>query len=71
MIESKHKPNTIDTQQRIPCVKMCGGYKAAVMKRALTGLAQHSHPSSGALADVGADTLPSIETFLQANSWTG
>lgn len=71
MIESKHQPNTIYTQQKIPCVKICGGYKAAVIKGTLTGLAQHSHPSSGALADVGTDTLPSIETLLQANSWTG
>lgn len=44
------------------------GYKTVVIKAALTGLAQHSYPSSRALTDVWTYTFSTIQTFLQANS---
>jgi len=46
------------------------GYKPVITRAALTGLAQHSHPSFRALTDVWTYTFSTIQAFLQANSWT-
>jgi len=46
------------------------GYKTIVIKAALTGLAQRSCPPSRALADVRTNTFSTVQTLLQANSWT-